>query len=139
MANTVNKVEVWRAEMDDRAGGLADKLAPLEGAGVDLLFLIARRTSIPGKGIVYLSGVKGAKATKAAAAAGFQKTTELSAVRLEAPNKAGACARLLRKLGDAGINVRGVSASTVGGKYSMIVALDTADDADKAAKLLRSG
>jgi hypothetical protein len=139
MAYTVNKVDVWTGEIEDRVGGLAAKLEPLAGAGVDLGFLIARRQpQQPGKGVVFLGPVTGAKGARAAKDAGLNKTTDLAALRLEGPNKPGACHKITRALADAGINLRGVSASASGAKFIAFLAFDSSDDAGKAARLLRS-
>jgi hypothetical protein len=137
MAYDVSKVEVWTKEMDDRPGSLAAALEPLAKAGVDLVFLIARRyTHQPGKGVVFVGGVSG-KATKAAETAGFRRTSDLVALRVEGANKPGDCFEVASLLSKAGINMRGASASVIGPKYVQILAFDTAADADKAAGLLR--
>lgn len=136
MPYTVSKVDVWTAEIEDRPGGLADKLAPLAEAGVDLEFAIARRQA-PGKGIVFLSGIKGTKASRAAASAGLSKTTALAALRIEGPNKAGICYQMTCQLAEAGINMRGLSAAVIGRKCVMFLAFDSAADANKAARLLK--
>jgi hypothetical protein len=139
MPFTISKVDVWTCAIDDTAGSLAAVLEPLATAKVDLTFLIARRrTLVPGKGVVFLGGIKGAKGTKAAAAAGLTKATDITGLRVEGPNKAGDCHRVTRLLADAGINLRGVSASVIGKKYVLILAFDGEDDATKATKLLRS-
>ena len=41
-----------------------------------------------------------------------------------------------RKMADAGINLRGLSAAVIGGRFIMYLALDTAEDAEKAMSLL---
>jgi hypothetical protein len=139
MAYTVKKVDVWTGEIDDKAGGLAAKLEPLSAAGVDLGLLIARRQPhLPGKGVVFLGPVTGARAAKAAKSVGLARTTELTALQLEGPNAPGACAKITRTLADAGINLRGVSASLCGSNFVVFLAFDTADDATKAGRLLRS-
>ena len=139
MAYDVSKVEVWTREIDDRPGRLAASLEPLAKAGVDLVFLIARRyTHQPGKGVVFVGGITGAKATKAAEAAGFKKSTGLAGLRVEGANTPGDCFRVASLLSEAGINLRGVSASVIGSKYVQILAFDSAADADKAATLLRA-
>lgn len=139
MPYTVSKVDVWTRAIDDRAGSLAAVLEPLADAGVDLEFLIARRrTLVPGKGVVFLGGISGAKQAKAAAAAGLTKATDITGLRVEGPNKAGDCHRVTRLLADAGISLRGLSASVIGRKYVLILGFDTADDAATAARLLRS-
>jgi hypothetical protein len=139
MAVKVSKVDVWTGELDDRAGGLAAKLEPLAKAGADLSFVVARRQPhLPGKGVLFVGGISGAKAAKAAAAAGLAKASDIAGLWIEAPNKPGDCYRLTRKLADAGLNLRGLSASVIGNKYVVIAAFDSAADAAKAAKVLRA-
>jgi hypothetical protein len=139
MGYTVKKVDVWMGEIDDKVGGLAAKLEPLAAAGVDLGFLIARRQPhLPGKGVVFLGPVTGAKAAKTAKGVGLAKTTELAALQLDGPNVPGACAKITRTIADAGINLRGVSASQCGSNFVVFLAFDTADDATRAGRLLRS-
>lgn len=139
MSYQVTKVEVWAGDIDDKAGGLAARLEPLADAGADLQFLIARRQPHqPGKGVVFLSGLKGAKAARAAKAAGLSKANDLFSLRVEGPNKPGACHALMRRLADAGISLRGVSAGVMSKKFLLFLAFDTADDASTAARLLRS-
>ncbi|HJZ90456.1 MAG TPA: hypothetical protein VKE40_06255 [Gemmataceae bacterium] len=138
MAYEVSKVEVWTREIDDRAGSLAAALEPLANAGVDLVFMIARRYAhVPGKGVVFVGGITGAKATKAAEAAGFKRSADLVGLRVEGPNKPGDAFHVAKMLAQAGINLRGVSASVIGTKYVQILAFDSAADADKATGLLR--
>lgn len=139
MALSVTKADVWAAEIPDQAGALAAKVEGLAKANVDLDFLIARRQpDKPGTGIAFVSGVKGARGIKAAQDAGFAKTAALSALRVEGPNKPGSCHAVLRQAADGGINLRGVSALKVGSKFVAVVAVDTVEDADKLAKLLKT-
>jgi hypothetical protein len=139
MPYTVTKLEVWTGPIVDAVGGLAAKLEPLAMAGANLQFVIARRQPRePGKGVVFLAGVSGGKAAKAAAAAGLAKTNDLVALRVEGPNKAGAGYQITCRLAEAGINLRGLSAGVMGNKFLLFLALDSAADAAKAARLLRA-
>ena len=139
MPYTVTKVEKWTAEIDDRVGGLSAVLERLAAAGVDLTSVIARRQPhLPGKGVVFLGPIKGAKAQQAARAAGLTRATDLFALHLEAPNKPGDCARVTRLLADAGITLRGLTANVCGGKYVLSLGFDTEQTANQAAKLLKS-
>jgi len=139
MSFQVTKMDVWTGEIKDQVGGLAGKLEPLANAGVDLQFLLARRqVQTPGKGIVFLSGVSGATASRAATAAGLKKATDLISLRVEGANKPGAASHITRQLADAGINLRGVSAAVIGTKFVLFLAFDKADDASEAARLLRA-
>jgi len=81
--------------------------------------------------------LKGAKQIKAAEAAGFQKTESLHSLRVEGSDKAGMGAKLTRALAEAGINLRGLSAAALGKRYVTHLALDTAQDAAKAAAVLK--
>src|SRR5262245_14832414 len=138
MAYTVKKVEMWSGEIEDRVGGLAAKLDPLASAGADLEVVVARRQpQTPGKGVVFLGPVAGAKAKKAAEVAGLRKTRYLSAVRVEGQNKPGECSRLTRLLAAAGLNLRGLSATVLGKRFVAALAFDSDADAATASRLLR--
>jgi len=138
MALKVSKAEVWTTTIEDRSGGLAEKVAPLTQAGANFEFVFARRTpENPGKGLAMVSPVKGAKVVKAAAAAGWEKSTSIAALRTEGGNKAGVGARMLMALSDAGISFRGLSAASSGRSFVCYLALDSAADAARAASVLR--
>jgi hypothetical protein len=139
MAYKVSKCDVWTAEISDRVGGLAEKLQSLASAGVDLEFVVARREpDRPGRGVVFVGGVAGAKATKAAAAAGLVKSAQIASLRVEETNKPGSCYKMTRMLADAGVNLRGLSATVIGSKCAYTLAFDSAADADRAARVLRA-
>lgn len=139
MTYTVHKVEMWSGEIDDRVGGLVAKLEPLASAGADLEIVIARRQPhLPGKGIVFLGPLKGAKVLAAAQAAGIAKTSDLAALRVEGPNKPGEGFRLANRLKEAGINLRGFSATVLGKKFTASLGFDSSADADKAASVLQT-
>jgi hypothetical protein len=138
MALKVSQVDVWAATIEDRPGGMAAKLAALAKAGVNLEFVIARRTpEKPGAGVLFVTPVKGDKQVEAAAKAGFKKADGLHSVRIEAPDAPGLGARSTKALADAGINVRGLSAAAIGGAAVFYLAVDTSADAAKAADILR--
>jgi hypothetical protein len=137
MSLTVTRVDVWAASIEDQPGGLAGKLAPLAEAGADLEFVIARRApDKPGTGVVFITPLEGDAQTKAAAGAGFAVAQSLHSVRVEGDNAPGIGAQLTKKLADAGINLRGLSAAVIGQRFIMYLALDTAEDAEKVASLL---
>lgn len=131
-------VDVWAASMRDEPGALAEKLAAVADAGADLDFIIARRSpEEPGTGVVFLTPLRGDAEIAAASEAGFAVTKSLHSVRIEGPNRAGIAAELSQKLGDAGINLRGLSAAVAGETFVIYLAFDTSDDADEAVRVLR--
>ncbi len=138
MSLTVQRVDVWAATIEDQPGRLAEKLAALAEAGADLAFAIARRTSDkPGTGVVFVTPLRGDAETAAAAKTGFAVADSLHSVRIEGDNKPGIGAQLTKKLADAGLNLRGLSAAVIGDRFIMYLALDTGDDAKKAMSLLQ--
>jgi len=138
MALTVTRVDTWAATIQDRPGGLASALGALTAGKANLEFVIARRApERPGAGVVFVTPIKGAGQTKAAKQGGFAKTTNLHTVRVQGPDKPGTGARIAEALAAAGLNLRGLSAAAIGRSFVAHIALDTADDAAKAVKVLR--
>lgn len=132
------RVDTWVTTIPDRPGALAGKLKQLAAAGVNLEFIIARRsTSESGKTIVFVTPVVGPEQIGAASAAGFTKSTGLHTIRIEGPDQPGQGSRVLSALADKGLNLRGVSAAAMGQKFVCHIALDTEADAVKAAQILQ--
>jgi len=131
------RVDTWAATMKDKPGALAGKFKALSAAGVNLEFVIARRSPEKrGAGVVFVTPIKGPKQSGAAGAAGFKKTKSLHSVRLEGVNKRGQGARLTQALADKGLNLRGLSAAAIGNKFVCHIAVDSEADANKAARIL---
>jgi hypothetical protein len=138
MKLNVSRVDVWVAGIEDRPGGLAKKLAALAEAGANLEFVIARRSlEQPGKGVVFVTPVKGAAQSKAATNGGFHRSESLHSVRVEGPDKPGLGAKLTQQLAAAGVNLRGLSAGVIGKRFVLYLAFDTSDDAAKAMRLAK--
>ena len=138
MPYAIRKVDVWAGEIDDRPGGLAQKLDTLAKAGTSLEFLISRRSlENPGKGVVFLTPIRGAKQQRAAGEAGLGTTGTLHSVRVEGPDRPGLGNKMTRALADAGINLRGVSGAALGRRSVTYFGFDNAEDADNAIKLLK--
>src|SRR5262245_16766401 len=138
MALKASRYDVWIATIDDRAGGAAVVLESLSKAKLNLQMVFARRLAEhPGKGMLIVSPVKGKKAEAAALAAGVAKTGVMHGVKLEGGDKPGLGGKIARTLGDAGISFRGLSAHAIGKKFVCDLAFDTAEDATRAAALLK--
>ena len=128
---------VWAADIEDRPGGLAEKLGRLAEAGANLDLILARRApESPGIGEVFVSPLRGAKQEKAAVNAGFLKTEILHAVRVEGTNRQGFGSEITQAIGTAGINLRGVSVTAIGTRFVGYFALDGAKEAAKTIRVL---
>lgn len=134
----IARVDYWRGQVEDRPGALAEKLEPLAEGGTDLEFVIARRApEQPGTGLVFVAPIKGARQTKTATGAGFEKAADIAGLRLETGNAAGIGAGITRALADGGINLRAMLGTVIGRKAVCYLAFDNSDDAAKAQKLLK--
>jgi len=139
MAMKVQRIDTWAAALQDKPGGLAARLSVLAQAGANLEFVIARRApDRPGKGVLFVTPIQGVAAARAARAAGFKPARHLHTIRIEGPDRRGQGARITRALAQAGINLRGFSAATMGKKFVAHLALDTTGDATRAARTVQS-
>ena len=138
MALKVSKADVWAVTIDDRPGGAAEKLETLSKAGADLEMVLARRTAEqPGKGVMFVTPLKGKKALDAAQQSGMGKPDTIHSVRIEGGDKPGLGSKIARTLSDANINFRGMSAVAIGSKFVSFIALDSAEDQAKALAALK--
>ena len=138
MAIKVGKADVWAVSISDRAGGLAERLEPLAKAGATLEMVFARRTpENPGQGMLFVTPIKGSKATRAAQEGGMGQPQSIYSVRVEGGDKPGLGAKIARTLGEAGVSIRGLSAIAMGRKFVSFIACDSADDQARAIAALK--
>jgi hypothetical protein len=138
MEISVERVDVWAANIEDKPGALAGVLSALRDVGADLQMIIARRApQEPGRGVVFVTPLQGDREIAAAAEVGFNVTQTLHSVRVVGRNRPGAAAELTQKLADGAINLRGFSASVIGGNFVAFAAVDSLDEANKAIAILQ--
>jgi hypothetical protein len=136
MPYDIKTVEVWAGDMVNRPGMLARVLEALSGAGANLEFVIARRVNeTTSRG--FYAPVKGKKQQRAAADVGLQRTAGMHALRIEGPDKPGLGAFMTRAVAGAGINLRGVSAASLGKRSVCYIAFDKIEDAKEAGRVLK--
>jgi hypothetical protein len=134
----VERVDVWAATIQDKPGGLAGVLGALRDVGADLRFVIARRAQDePGKGVVFVTPLQGDREFAAAAQLGFNVTHTLHSVQVMGRDRPGIAAELTQKLADAGVNLRGFSASVIGTQFVAYIAVDSLQDANQAIEILK--
>ncbi len=137
MAVTVKKIVLWRKEVDNKAGVLANALAPLAHAGTDIHVVMAYR--FPGqesKAAFELYPVTGKKSITAAEEAGFSASA-IPALLVEGENRAGLGYATAQAIADAGISMDFVVAQVVGRKYSAVFGFESDADATKCAAIIR--
>lgn len=137
MERLVEQVDVWRASIPDKLGGLAGVLAPLRDVGANLAMIIARRSpDKPGEGVVFVTPFQGDHEIRAAALVGFNVAQKRHCVRVIGANLPSIVTNLAETLAASGINLRGFSAATIGNQFVAYMALDSQSDADYATALL---
>jgi hypothetical protein len=139
MSLTVTKVDVWGAPIQDQPGGLAKVLGAVADAGANLECVIARRG--PAKsdpGVAFLTPLKGAKVQKAAKAEGLGPIEKVATLKVEGDDAPGLAFQITSAVANAGVNLRGFSGASLGGKFVIYLGFDEDAEATKAARVLRS-
>jgi hypothetical protein len=137
MALTVKKIVLWRKEVENRAGILANALAPLANAGTDIQVVLAYR--FPGqdsKAAIELYPVSGKKSASAATEAGFT-ASDIPALLVEGDNRAGLGYATSQAIADAGISLDFVVAQVIGRRFSAVFGFESEADAAKCAAIIR--
>jgi hypothetical protein len=139
MSLTVTKVDVWAAEVEDSPGGLAKLLGAVAGADANLECVIARRDAAKaGKGVAFLTPLKGANVRKAAKAQGLSPAKSLATLKVEGDDSPGLGSQITAAIANAGINLRGVSGTVIGRKFVVYLGFDGPADATKAVRALKT-
>lgn len=137
MAVTVKKIVLWRKEVENRPGILANALAPLASAGTDIHVVMAYR--FPGqesKAAIELYPVAGKKSVAAAKEVGFSASA-IPALLVEGDNKTGLGYETAQAIADAGISMDFVVAQVVGRRFSAVFGFESAADAAKCSAIIR--
>ncbi len=137
MAITVKKIVLWRKEVDNRPGALAQTLAPLASAGANLQLVMGYR--YPGhesRAAIELYPIAGRKAIIGAESAGLAAAS-IPALVVEGDDRPGLGQAVAQAMADAGINLDFLVAQVIGKRYTAVMGFSTSDDAAKAAGLIR--
>jgi len=133
----VKKITLWRKELENRPGTLAEALEPFGKAGADLQVVMGY--CYPGdrsKAAVELFPVASKKPTAAAQSAGLAPAG-IPALHVEGDNRAGLGHAITRALADAGVNLDFLVAQVIGRKYSAVLGFENDADANKAVTLIK--
>lgn len=136
MSFKISSVRPFVVDVVNRPGMLARVLEALRNAGANLEFVIARRVT-QNTARLFVAPLKGAKQLRAAAEVGLRPAGTLHTLRIAGPDRAGAGSEITRAIADAGLNIRGLSAAAVGKQSVCYVAFALADDAARAAGIVR--
>ncbi len=137
MAVSVKKIVLWRAEVANQPGVLAETLKPLAEAGANLTVVMGYRfPGDPSKAAIELYPVTGRKATAAAQAAGLGAVS-IPTILVEGDDRPGLGHAIAQAAASAGVNLSFVVAQVIGRKYSAVIGFENEDDAKKALPLIK--
>jgi hypothetical protein len=137
MAFRMTKVQAWSAEIPDRPGAAAATLECLAHAGADVKMVFTRNPpSRPDIGVIYLAPLIGAEQTEAAKKVGLQPARDVAMLCIEGDDRLGLGFEIMSRLAVAGINLRGLTLSTVDSHFTAYLVFDNADDVTHANQLL---
>jgi len=137
MAVKVKNVTLWRRDVENRPGALAETLAPLARAGVSLQVVMGYRyPGDEGRAAIEVYPVAGKKGTAAAQEAGLSASA-IPTLSVEGDDRPGLGHAIARSLADAGINLSFLVAQVIGRRYSAVVGFESETDAKRAAGLIK--
>ena len=137
MALTVKKVTLWRKEVSNQPGVLAELLEPLAAAGANLRVVMGYGMGDTGRAVIEVFPISGKKPGAAAAAAGLAASS-IACLLVEGDDRAGLGADMARGIAAAGVNISFLIAETVGRKFSAVFGFASDTDATNAAKAIKS-
>jgi hypothetical protein len=139
MRMQISKVQVWSAEIPDRPGAAAGKLERLARAGIDLAFIFMRpHPRDPEMGIIFVAPIEGPEQSQVAREVGLAPASDVAMLAVSGDNQVGIGYELMSQLAVAGINLRGLSISSLENRYVAYLAFDNADTAALALRVLAS-
>jgi len=137
MAVTVKKVTLWRSEVENKAGMLAQTLKPLADAGASLQVVMAYRVpGEPTRAAIELTPVSGKKPLAAAQTAGLDRSS-IPTILAMGDDRPGLGSEIAEAIAGAGINISFLVAQVIGRRYSAVYGFETEEEAQIATNLIR--
>jgi len=134
MAISVKKITLWRREVPNRPGMLAQTLEPLSRSGANLQVVMGYHMGE--KAIIEVFPVSGKKGEAAARQAGLAASGP-PALMVQGDNRAGLGHTLARAIADQGINIHFLVAQVIGNRYSAVVGFGSEDEAARAVSIIK--
>lgn len=137
MPLTVKLITLWRAEVENRPGTLAETLAPFAAARTGLQLVMGYRyPTTGGKAAIEVYPVTGKKLAASASAAGLAASA-IPTLLVQGDNRPALAHSIAHALAAAGINLGFLMAQVLGRRYSAVLGFESQDDAKKAAQTIK--
>jgi hypothetical protein len=133
----VERITLWRGDVEDHPGALARVLASQVAAGSDLKIVMGYRLpGAPRRAVLELYPIVRARARNAARATGLHASATPTLL-VGGDDRPGLAHVLTQSLADAGINLSFAVALAAGPRYSAVLGFENDADATRALALLR--
>lgn len=139
MAIKVKKAVLWKRDLENRPGTLAESLKPFADAKQNLQVVMGY--AYPGernRSALEVYPVTGAKGEAAARAAGLEAMTHTNCLLIEGDDRVGLAYAMASELAGNSLNISFSIIQVVGGKFLAILGFESAEDADKATAIIKS-
>ncbi len=137
MPVTVKQITLWRKELENQTGTLAETLEPLAEAGTDLHVVMGYRHPEGGpRATVEIYPIAGKKSVASAQEAGLE-ASGIPALLVEGDNKPGLGYMITQAIAGAGINMAFLIALVIGRKYSSVIGFENEGDRKTAVGLIK--
>jgi hypothetical protein len=137
MPVTVKSVSLWRKEVENQVGTLAQTLGPLAKAGANLRVLMGYR--YPGdstKAAIEVYPVAGKKVTAAAAGVGLDASS-IPTLLVEGDDRPGLGQAIAEAIAGARVNMTFFVAQSIGRRFSAVLGFETESDAKTAVPIIK--
>jgi UTP:GlnB (protein PII) uridylyltransferase len=139
MALTVKKATLWRRELENRTGTLAQALKPFAKSGVSLQVVMGYTSVRPdGTSAVEVFPVTDAASEQVAKQAGLHQASEVHCLTVEGSDRAGIAYDITNTLASAGINLHFAMCQAIGKQFHAVFGFGNDKDAEKALGLISS-
>jgi hypothetical protein len=137
MALSIKKAVLWRREIENRPGALAESLKPFAKEGVGLQVVMGYSSPNRETGsAVEVFPVADAKAEKVAKEAGLHAATEVHCVVAVGSDRTGMAYDMANAIASAGINLHFAVCQAIENKFHGVLGFGSEKDADKAVEIL---
>jgi len=137
MAVTVKKIMLWRSEVENKPGMLAQTLKPLADAGASLQVIMSYRfPGEPTRAAIELAPISGKKQQAAAKTAGLDRSS-IPTLLAMGDDRPGLGSEIAEAIAGAGINISFMVAQVVGRRYSAVYGFETEEEAQIATNLIK--
>lgn len=136
MAVTVKKVVLYRRDIENKPGTLAETLKPFAKNSINLQLIMGYTMGPQGPGAVEVFPVTDAKSEAAAKEAGLKPSKDTHCLLVEGEDRPGLGHEITQAIGAEGVNLHFVMLFALSGKFTGVFGVGTEAEATAAAKVI---